>query len=57
MEQFFKCIDSHPMEVLITIVAVLAILTMSIKIVADMHKCRNESSKRQKESSDYFKKI
>ena len=57
MEQFFKFIDSHPMEVLITIVAVVAILTMSIKIVADMHKCRNESSKRQKESSDYFKKI
>lgn len=57
MQQFFECIDSHPMEVLITIVAVVAILTMSIKIVSDMHKCRNESSKRQKESSDYFKKI
>jgi hypothetical protein len=57
MEQFFKCIDSHPMEVLITIVDVLAILTMSLKIVSDMHKCRKESSKRQQEHSDYFKKF
>jgi hypothetical protein len=57
MEQFFKFIDSHPMEVLITIVAVLAILTMSIKIAADMHKCRKESLKRQQESSNYFKKF